>query len=91
MIISTAKQAQTSTGVLYNGGRGTTLIALQNHDASNPVVVTLGGPDAILSPSNGMTILAGEFGELKGNAGDFAGILTFISGTGAVDCTFFHN
>ncbi len=88
MIKSKAFQAQTTTTQALPGRTGRTYVGVQNHDGSNPIVATLGGADAILSPPNGVRILAGEFLELQG---DLEGILNIISGTGAVDCTLLFN
>jgi len=88
MIKSKAFQATTTTSELLPVKTGRTYVGVQNHDAANPVVVTLGGADAILSPPNGVQIEAGEFLELQA---DLEGIVNIISGTGAVDVTVLFN
>jgi len=88
MIISQAFQAQTVTTLMLRGKTGRSYVGVQNHDASNPVVFTLGGADAVLSTPNGIQVKAGEFGEIKG---DVDGVVNIISGTGAVDCTILFN
>lgn len=88
MISSQAFEAQTVTTLMLRNKPGRTYVAVQNHDASNPVVFTLGGADAVLSPPNGVLVKAGEFGELRG---DVNGIINIISGTGTVDCTVLQN
>jgi len=88
MIKTQAFEAQTVTTELLRPKTGRTYIAVQNHDASNPVVFTMGGADAVLSPPNGVLVKAGEFGEIKG---DVNGVVNIISGTGAVDCTVLFN
>jgi len=89
MIKSQAFQAGTSTSLMLRGKTGRTYVGVQNHDASNPVVFTLGGADAILSPPNGVQVKAGEFGEIKNN--DLNGEVNIISGTGSVNCTILFN
>ena len=88
MIKSKAFQALTTTSVLLPVKTGRTYVGIQNHDVSNPVVATLGGADAVLSPPNGVNIGAGEFLELQG---DLEGIVNIIASTGAVDITILFN
>jgi hypothetical protein len=88
MIKSSAFEAQTTNTLMLRIKPGRTYVAVQNHDAINPIVFTLGGADAVLSPPNGVQVKAGEFGEIKG---DVQGLVNIISGTGAVDCTVLTN
>lgn len=88
MIVSKAFQAQTSAATLLEAKAGRQYLAVQNHDASNPICVTLGGAPAVISTPNGMIIKAGEFGELSGRVG---AKVTIISQTGTVNCTFFED
>lgn len=88
MIVSSAFQAQTTSSTLLKAKMGRKYVAVQNHDAVNQVVVTFGGPAAVLSPPNGMLVKAGEFGELKGRIGTE---ITIISGISPVDCTVFKD
>jgi len=90
MLISKALQATTSSQLALQGLPGTETVALQNHDVANSICLTFGGDPAIISTPNGMVVKAGEFGELKGKAGDFAGIMNIISETASVNCTLFY-
>jgi len=89
MILTKAFQATTSSTTMLEGKPNRSYVAVQNHDVSNPIVFTLGGADAILSPPNGIKVGPGEFGEMKNP--DLNGKVTIISGTGSVDCTILYN